>query len=176
MRLRKAFVVACLLLMAIHSIVVVTLADFGTAPAWSPAWPAAPAMTTPGGPDKANIVGDIPGTSSVSKPPDTGNGEISIEVPPPLPMPTVFGTDVSIIGSDLIGKTSGHSGVLPVMPLVELPHDNGMNIISVPSGSVILPNGDIQHGSSIGHLMPPMPPGYWDGINGTDLHTNMPTL
>lgn len=68
-------------------------------------------------------------------------------------------------------------GVSPGIPnLVETPHDYSVNAVEVPNRATVLANGDIVIGSAIGHIEPPATPGYWDNINPSDLHTNMPMI
>lgn len=45
------------------------------------------------------------------------------------------------------------------------------SITTIPAGS-----GNIYSGSAIGHIMPPVTPGYWDNVDPASLHTNMPML
>jgi hypothetical protein len=49
---------------------------------------------------------------------------------------------------------------------------------SIPSINMPAPDseGNIDIGDTIGHIVPPMQPGYWDNIKDMDLHTNMPVI
>jgi hypothetical protein len=48
-----------------------------------------------------------------------------------------------------------------------------MPTISLPPADE---DGNIVVGGTIGHIVPPPTPGYWDNIQEMDLHTNMPVI
>lgn len=178
MRLRKAFLIACVMFMALPAFAAHSLADSGSAPGWSPDWGTAPVLTPPDNLNTPNSKMNITGTTavSISCPPDMVDSPINWAMPAPCPMPRVSGANDTITDATTTGSVVGALDMHPQVNPAQLPHDGSMNAILVPNGAAILPNGDISFGTAIGHAMPPTPPGYWDNIDSMDLHTNMPML
>jgi len=174
MRLRKGFLIACIVLMALPASAAHSLADLGSAPGWSPDWGTAPVITPPDDLGMPNAKMNITGTTAVSIgcPPDMLDGPLNWAMAAPCPMPMVSAAnDVATTGS-----TMSAWGMHPQLNLVQTPYDSSMNAILVPDGATVSADGDITYGTAVGHAMPPMPPGYWDNVDSMDLHTNMPML
>ena len=167
MRLRKTLARSCIFLMAALLIVPVALADQGV----SPGWPGIGIM-----PPYDGSNADMNSLNLASSVTITAAGDVGPATrAPPAPISLPSG-DTAIFSAPAIcscGTTQNgiiSRGTLPGLPsitLVETPH-------LVSTGAT--PGTEIWSGSSVGYVVPPTPPGYWDNIGSMDLHTNMPVL
>jgi hypothetical protein len=72
---------------------------------------------------------------------------------------------VTIGNSGLQGVSMSGIGPGPINLVETPPHGNASNAFEVPEGTTVLANGDMLNGDAIGHVMPPMIPGYWTQAN-----------
>jgi hypothetical protein len=90
-----------------------------------------------------------------------------------IPLPTGV-TDIPFLtGMAGIDQGSVSPGSMPP----SLPK-NGFDIYPMPVINLPQPDsdGNIILGDTIGHIVSPPEPGYWDNLQDMDIHTNMPTV
>jgi len=113
-----------------------------------------------------------------------------------ISLPSLMPPDLPVYGSGsgpVLTPTAPEMAYSGDKPVISIGHDSILREANsippfVPGGSqgrfvvpaIDLPypdrEGNIRIGDSVGHIAEPPAPGYWDNLEGMDLHTNMPVL